>query len=195
MSEGIEPAVQPAAEADALLAVLERNRRTFAWKTLDLDEQGLRATTGASAMTLGGLVMHVALVEADWLAVKLAGQALRATLGRGGLRRRPGLGVAHGGSVFARGACCVVASRRRTLACARCRRGRRTRTRRAGVVRLAGWSNTDCAGHVAGHDRGVRAAHRTRRSAARGCRRSRRREPADGLQLLDAQEPVNAMTH
>ena len=26
-------------------------------------------------MTLGGLVKHVALVEADWLAVKLAGQA------------------------------------------------------------------------------------------------------------------------
>lgn len=25
-------------------------------------------------MTLGGLVKHVALVEADWLAVKLAGQ-------------------------------------------------------------------------------------------------------------------------
>jgi uncharacterized damage-inducible protein DinB len=79
MSDGVDPAVQPAAEADAeagaLAAVLERNRRTFAWKTSGLDEQGLRATTGASAMTLGGLVMHVALVEADWLAVKLGGQA------------------------------------------------------------------------------------------------------------------------
>lgn len=61
-------------EAESLLMVLERNRRTFAWKTVGLDETGLRATTAASSMTLGGLVKHVALVEADWLAVKLAGQ-------------------------------------------------------------------------------------------------------------------------
>jgi uncharacterized damage-inducible protein DinB len=58
-----------------VLSVLERNRRTFAWKTSGLDEKGLRATTAASSMTLGGLLKHVALVEADWLAVKLAGQA------------------------------------------------------------------------------------------------------------------------
>jgi hypothetical protein len=74
-----EPAAQshpsPAmAEAESVLSVLERNRRTFAWKTSGLDETGLRATTAASTMTLGGLVKHVALVEADWLAVKLAGQ-------------------------------------------------------------------------------------------------------------------------
>lgn len=54
--------------------MLERNRRTFAWKTTGLDERGLRATTAASTMTLGGLVKHLALVETDWLAVKLAGQ-------------------------------------------------------------------------------------------------------------------------
>jgi hypothetical protein len=68
------PAPSSTAEAESLLAVLERNRRTFAWKTSGLDQDGLRATTAASAMTLGGLVKHVALVEADWLAVKLAGQ-------------------------------------------------------------------------------------------------------------------------
>jgi uncharacterized damage-inducible protein DinB len=62
------------AEAESLVSVLERNRRTFAWKTSGLDEKGLRATTAASAMTLAGLVKHVALVEADWLAVKLAGR-------------------------------------------------------------------------------------------------------------------------
>ncbi|MEW1951900.1 DinB family protein [Terrabacter sp. NPDC080008] len=61
-------------EAEDLLRVLERNRRTFAWKTAGLGGDGLRATTAASSMTLGGLVKHVALVEADWLAVKLAGQ-------------------------------------------------------------------------------------------------------------------------
>ena len=63
------------AEAEAVLAVLERNRRTFGWKTGGLEAAGLAATTAASAMTLGGLVKHMALVEADWLAVKLAGQA------------------------------------------------------------------------------------------------------------------------
>ncbi len=61
-------------EAEELLSVLERNRRTFAWKTAGLDETGLRATTAASSMTLGGLIKHVALVEVDWLAVKLAGE-------------------------------------------------------------------------------------------------------------------------
>ncbi|MDO3703096.1 DUF664 domain-containing protein [Micromonospora sp. C28SCA-DRY-2] len=61
-------------EVESLLSVLDRNRRTFAWKTWGLDERGLRATTAASTMTLGGLVKHMALVEADWLAVKLAGR-------------------------------------------------------------------------------------------------------------------------
>jgi len=67
------PAAVPS-EAESLLSVLERNRRTFAWKTAGLDETGLRATTAASTMTIGGLVKHVALAEADWLAVKLAGE-------------------------------------------------------------------------------------------------------------------------
>jgi hypothetical protein len=61
-------------ESEEILSVLERNRRTFAWKTGGLDAAGLRATTAASTMTLGGLIKHVALVEADWLAVKLAGR-------------------------------------------------------------------------------------------------------------------------
>ena len=73
MTDPQASAAPPASETDSVLAVLERNRRTFAWKTAGLDEQGLRATTAASAMTLGGLVKHLALVEADWLAVKLAG--------------------------------------------------------------------------------------------------------------------------
>jgi uncharacterized damage-inducible protein DinB len=61
-------------EVESLLSVLERNRRTFAWKVHGLDEEGWRATTAASSMTLGGLVKHMALVETDWLAVKVAGQ-------------------------------------------------------------------------------------------------------------------------
>lgn len=61
-------------EIDTLVDALERNRRTFAWKTEGLDRNGLAQTTAASTMTLGGLVKHLALVEADWLAVKLAGE-------------------------------------------------------------------------------------------------------------------------
>ena len=60
-------------EAQPLKSIHERDRGAFAWKTSGLDEGGLRVTTAASSMALGGLVKHVALVEADWLAVKLAG--------------------------------------------------------------------------------------------------------------------------
>lgn len=60
-------------EAEALITILERNRRTFAWKTEGLNLAGMRTTTAASSMTIGGLVKHMALVEIDWLVVKLAG--------------------------------------------------------------------------------------------------------------------------
>jgi hypothetical protein len=78
MAEVDVPTEPPAAgdEISTLLGILERNRRTFGWKTGGLDADGLRATTAASAMTLGGLLKHLALVEADWFAVKLRGQTL-----------------------------------------------------------------------------------------------------------------------
>ena len=82
-SHRLSPSAVPA-EAESLQSVLERNRWVFAWKTFGLDEKGLRATTAASTMTLGGLVKHMALVEADWLAVKLAGHEY-GTRGRRGL--------------------------------------------------------------------------------------------------------------
>jgi len=72
MSDGERP--QGRTEAEALAAVLERNRRSFAWKTAGLDEHGMRAKAASSDMTLGGLIKHLALVEADWLVVKLAGR-------------------------------------------------------------------------------------------------------------------------
>ncbi len=48
-----------------LLGFLERQRATFAWKSGGLDEAGLRATAGASAMTLGGMLKHLARFEDD----------------------------------------------------------------------------------------------------------------------------------
>lgn len=61
-------------EVETLIGSLERQRRTFAWKCGGLDADALRATTAASTMTLGGLVKHLALVEADYFTVKLLGQ-------------------------------------------------------------------------------------------------------------------------
>ncbi len=63
-------------EVATVLGTLERNRRTFAWKAGGLDAAGLTTRVGASTMTLGGLLKHLALVEADWFARKLHGEAL-----------------------------------------------------------------------------------------------------------------------
>uniref|UniRef100_A0AAU2VE29 DinB family protein n=1 Tax=Streptomyces sp. NBC_00003 TaxID=2903608 RepID=A0AAU2VE29_9ACTN len=41
-------------EAAAVLGALERQRATLAWKCSGLDAVGLRATVGASTITLGG---------------------------------------------------------------------------------------------------------------------------------------------
>lgn len=50
-------------EAATLLGSLERARATFAWKVAELDEKGLAAQVGASALTLGSLIKHLAFVE------------------------------------------------------------------------------------------------------------------------------------
>jgi uncharacterized protein DUF664 len=60
-------------EIDTLLGSLERQRATVAWKCADLDAAGLRATVGASTVTLGGLLKHLALVEEDYFSRRLWG--------------------------------------------------------------------------------------------------------------------------
>ena len=50
-------------EIDAVFAALDRQRATFRWKAGDLDSAGLATTIGASTVTLGGLLKHLALVE------------------------------------------------------------------------------------------------------------------------------------
>jgi uncharacterized damage-inducible protein DinB len=78
MTQDNEPVFKwpPAAgsEVDTLIGSLERQRRTFAWKCEGLDAAGLRATTAATTMTLGGLLKHLALVEADYFSFKLLGE-------------------------------------------------------------------------------------------------------------------------
>jgi hypothetical protein len=62
-------------EIDTLVGALERNRRTFAWKCSGLHAEAMRRTLGASTMTLGGLVKHLALVEDEYFTRQLAGAA------------------------------------------------------------------------------------------------------------------------
>jgi uncharacterized damage-inducible protein DinB len=61
-------------EADTMLGALERQRGYVAWKCGNLDSAGLRATLAPSAMTLGGLLKHLALVEDDYFSVRLHGR-------------------------------------------------------------------------------------------------------------------------
>jgi hypothetical protein len=52
-----------AGEVEMLLFALERSRAQFAWKVGGLDAAALRRPHPPSAMTLGGLLKHLALVE------------------------------------------------------------------------------------------------------------------------------------
>ncbi|WP_372671721.1 DinB family protein [Amycolatopsis kentuckyensis] len=76
MTDSYATVVVDGDEIATLLSTLDRIRRTFAWKCGGLDADQLRATTAASTMTLGGLLKHLAFVEADWFAVKLRGEPL-----------------------------------------------------------------------------------------------------------------------
>ena len=63
-------------EAEHLLGALDRQRATFRWKADGRGRNGLTITVGASAMTLGGLLKHLALVEEVYSATKLGGEPL-----------------------------------------------------------------------------------------------------------------------
>jgi hypothetical protein len=52
-------------ETATLLGSLERQRAIFGWKCGGLDAKRLTTTIGASSITLGGLLKHLALVEDD----------------------------------------------------------------------------------------------------------------------------------
>ena len=62
-----------AGELETLVGFLDYQRATFRWKCGGVDADGLRARIGASSMTLGGLLKHVAYVEDDWSARWLMG--------------------------------------------------------------------------------------------------------------------------
>ena len=60
-------------ELEHLTGALDRLRATFRYKADDLDATGLSARVGASSLTLGGLLQHLAFVEDFTFATKLAG--------------------------------------------------------------------------------------------------------------------------
>ncbi|GAB2920958.1 DinB family protein [Rhodococcus aerolatus] len=60
-------------EAEHLLGALERQRATFRWKADGLDAAGLAVTVGASDLTLGGLLAHLAAVEDLYATARLDG--------------------------------------------------------------------------------------------------------------------------
>jgi hypothetical protein len=71
-------------EFEHLLGALDRQRATFRWKADALDAVGLSTRIGASALTIGGLLKHLAVVEDQKFTVWLSGAPLGepwATLG------------------------------------------------------------------------------------------------------------------
>jgi hypothetical protein len=63
-------------EAEHLVGALERLRTTFRWKADGLDSAGLQARVGASGLTLGGLLKHLAWVEDLTFTAKFRGDPL-----------------------------------------------------------------------------------------------------------------------
>src|SRR5690349_16539891 len=65
-------------ELEHLVGALERLRATFRWKADDLDAAGLNTRVGASSLTLGSLLKHLAAQEDYAFTVKLRGEPLGA---------------------------------------------------------------------------------------------------------------------
>ena len=63
-------------EAEHLVGALERLRATFRWKVDGLDVAGLNTRVGASSLTLGGLLKHLAAVEDYMFTTKLTGEPM-----------------------------------------------------------------------------------------------------------------------
>jgi uncharacterized damage-inducible protein DinB len=66
-------------EAEQLTGALDRLRTTFRWKADDLGAAGLRTRIGASALTLGNLLKHLAVVEDHLFGSKLSGEPVGTT--------------------------------------------------------------------------------------------------------------------
>src|SRR5438270_11605897 len=62
-------------EVEHLVGALERLRAHFRWKADGLSADQLRVSVGASALTIGGLLKHLAYAEDFMFTTKLRGEA------------------------------------------------------------------------------------------------------------------------
>jgi hypothetical protein len=65
-------------EVEQLLGALDRLRTTFRWKAGHLDATGLNTRIGASSLTLGGLLKHLAACEDYIFTTKMRGEPIGA---------------------------------------------------------------------------------------------------------------------
>jgi uncharacterized damage-inducible protein DinB len=65
-------------ETEQLLGALNRLRTTFRWKAGNLDAAGLQTRIGASSLTLGGLLKHLAAMEDYTFTTKMRGEPIGA---------------------------------------------------------------------------------------------------------------------
>jgi hypothetical protein len=79
-----------AGEVDMVLFALDRSRAQFAWKSGGLDATGLSKPYPPSAMTMGGLLKHLAHVEDNYTSTDLIGQPIGAPWDAADLRTDPG---------------------------------------------------------------------------------------------------------
>ena len=63
-------------ETEHLVGSLDRLRTTFRWKAGGLDAAGLQTRIGASTLTIGGLLKHLALVEDFYFATKIRNEGI-----------------------------------------------------------------------------------------------------------------------
>jgi hypothetical protein len=63
-------------EAEHLVGALDRLRSTFRWKADGLETNGLQQRVGTSALSLGGLLKHLALVEDHQMTTRLTGEPI-----------------------------------------------------------------------------------------------------------------------
>ena len=83
MSESTPPWEPPkhGTDTEQVLASIERRRATFRWKADGLDAPALAHRVGASALTLGGLLKHLAIVEDHYFTNLFAGEGYPAVWG------------------------------------------------------------------------------------------------------------------
>ena len=169
MTDGDYPWEPPLAgtEAEQLTGALDRLRTTFRWKADGLGSAGLQARIGASALTLGGLLKHLARVEHEIFTLKLTGEPIGV----------PWDGIGWGGAddpEFASAADDTpeqLYARGMTPSRAPLSTGDGPDSRRSRAARPYGRTRrSPCQPPAAAlrPDRGVRPPHRSRRSAARG---------------------------